>query len=256
MTIHYHIHPQFESLRRLVTEIPARFETEGTLMYQVRNSIKRMDLKEGNIWNVKSFQIPNIINQFAYRYCRKSKAERSFRYSMRLLSLGVSTPQPIAYILESNLWGLQRSYYISQQIDYDYTLGDLLRRPPVGADKMITECLHFINDFHRKGVYFLDLSVGNILVKKQPDGTTLFYLVDVNRATFFDHSLTCSESVKAFCRLDTTPEQKEDILRQYAAIAGFDFEQVKHHYAQHQRRDQRRRQLKIFHLRRGNDKNE
>lgn len=255
MALHYHIHPQYAHLQPLIAEVPRRFDNEGSLMYQVRNTIKRMELNE-NIWNVKSFQIPHFINRLAYRYFRQSKAARSYLYSLRLLELGVGTPQPIAYIEEHLFGGLSRSYYISQQIDYDYTLGDLLRRPPRGAAEMIARCIRFISDFHRKGVCFHDLSVGNILVKICPDGTPLFYLVDVNRTQFFDRPLTCSESVKPFCRLDTTPEQKEDILRQYASVSGFDYDEVKRHYAQHSRRDKQRRRLKIFHLRRGNDHNE
>ena len=234
-------------MRNEIERIPTRFESEGDVIYQVRNCIKKINVV-GEVWNVKSFQIPIPINQFIYRFCRKSKAERSYRNAIRLLELNISTPQPIAYIVEKSLWGINRSYYISQQIAYDHTLGDLFRKPPQDAQLIITECIKYINSFHRKGLYFLDLSVGNILIKRQADGGFTFYLIDLNRAKFYRRSLTCRESVKAFCRLDTTAEQKESVLRQYAEISGFDYDDVIHHYNQHKEKDNRRRKMKKFHL--------
>lgn len=247
MKFSYHIHRLYAHLRKEIEHIPTSFDSEGDVIYQVRNCIKRINVV-GEVWNVKSFQIPISFNQFVYRYCRKTKAERSYRNATRLLDLNISTPQPIAYIIEKNIWGINRSYYISQQISYDYTLGDLFRNPPQDAHRIITECLKYINSFHRKGVYFLDLSVGNILIKRQADGGFTFYLIDLNRAKFYNRSLTCSESVKAFCRLDTTAEQKESVLQQYAQISGFAYDDVIHHYNLHKEKDNRRRRMKKYHL--------
>lgn len=134
----------------------------------------------------KILQKPIPVNSFIYRYCRKTKAERSYKNAVRLLNLNISTPQPIAYIIEKNLLGIHRSYYISQQIAYDHTLGDLFRKPPQDAPHIIGECIKYINSFHRKGVYFLDLSVGNILIKRQADGvlhSTLSILIGQNSTT-------------------------------------------------------------------------
>lgn len=245
----YHIHRLYAHLRNEIERIPARFGKEGDVVYQVRNCIKKIDVV-GEMWNVKSFQIPNTLNQFVYRHCRKTKAERSYKNAIRLLQLNISTPQPIAYIIEKNFWSINRSYYISQQIAYDHTLGDLFRNPPQDAQRIITECIKYINSFHRKGVYFIDLSVGNILIKRQADGGFTFYLIDLNRAKFYNRSLTCSESVKAFCRLDTTVEQKMEVLRQYAQISGFAYDDVVHHYNQHKEKDLQRRKMKKYHLKR------
>ncbi len=242
-----HTHEQYHHLQDEITALPSRFDNEGTVLYHVRNCIKKIDVR-GNMWNVKSFKLPLFINRIVYRYLRKSKAERSFINAQRLLNLGINTPHPIAYIVEQNILGIYHSYYISQHIDYDYTLGELITIKPANVELIMTRCLQFINDFHRKGVYFLDLSVGNILIKQQPDGNTTFYLVDVNRTTFHNRPLTCSESIKAFCRLDTTHEEKEWILRRYAQISGYDFNQVMQHYHYHSHHDAQRRNLKRLHL--------
>lgn len=249
MKISCHIHKLYTHLRNEIEAIPSRFDNEGDVIYNIRNCIKKINVA-GEVWNVKSFKKPIPVNSFIYRYCRKTKAERSYKNAVRLLNLNISTPQPIAYIIEKNLLGIHRSYYISQQIAYDHTLGDLFRKPPQDAPHIIGECIKYINSFHRKGVYFLDLSVGNILIKRQADGGFTFYLIDLNRAKFYNRPLTCSESVKAFCRLDTTTEQKEDILRQYASVSGFDYEDVIHHYNQHKEDDFRRRKMKKYHIKR------
>lgn len=247
MKFSYHIHHNYTHRRNEIEQIPSRFENEGEVMYQLRNCIKKIGVNE-EMWNVKSFQIPITFNQFIYRHIRRSKAERSYKTALQLLKLGISTPQPIAYIVEKNLLGIRRSYYITQQIDYDYTLGDLFRNPPQDAPQIITECLKYISSFHRKGLFFIDLSVGNILIKRQPDGGFTFYLIDLNRASFYNRPLTCSESVKAFCRLDTTYKQKQMVLQQYAQISGFSYDEVMQHYKQHEEEDNRRRRMKKYHL--------
>ena len=242
-----YIHESYRRRNEEIAALPSRFAHEGSVLYHVRNCIKKIDVN-GDVWNVKSFKTPHLINRIIYRYFRKSKAERSYLNSVRLLQLGIGTPQPIAYILEQNLKGLYKSYYVSQQIDYDYTLGDLIAQRPAQGEELMTRCLQFIHEFHSKGVYFVDLSVGNILIKQNPDGSTTFYLVDVNRTTFYNRPLTCSESIKAFCRLDTSHKEKEWILKRYAQVAGYDSEQVMQCYIYHSHQDANRRRLKRFHL--------
>lgn len=244
---HIGIHEHYQERNQEIASLPSRFNNEGTVLYHVRNCIKKIDVTDGT-WNIKSFQIPHIINRIIYRYFRKSKAERSYINSIKLLELGINTPHPIAYIIDHNITGIYNSYYISQHIDYDLTLGDLIARRPHNGQEIMTQCLQFIHNFHSKGVYFLDLSVGNILIKQQPNGNYTFYLVDVNRTIFHNRPLTCSESIKAFCRLDSTHQEKEWILRHYAQVAGYDYNQVMECYRHHSNQDAHRRQLKRFHL--------
>ena len=68
--------------------------------------------------NIKSFRRPNFIKSAIYGWLRPSKARRSYEYSLRLLALGVATPQPYAFIEDlSAIHTLRRSYYISRQLD-------------------------------------------------------------------------------------------------------------------------------------------
>jgi len=80
-----------------VLEIVNSFGHTGETFWKKRNTIKIFDLGDEK-WNVKSFQVPHLINRFAYKYVRKSKARRSFEHAEILLDKGIKTPKPIAYI--------------------------------------------------------------------------------------------------------------------------------------------------------------
>ncbi len=247
MAYTYYTHQDYRTHYDEISKIPSRFETEGVVIYNRRNCIKVMDVC-GVKWNVKSFKTPNFINSIIYQHFRQPKALRSLNNAAKLLKMGINTPQPIACIIEQELIGIEHSYYISQHIDYDYTLGELFAQNPPNIDHILTQCLLFIHDFHCKGVYFLDLSVGNILIKKQGNNQYVFYLVDLNRMKFFDRPLSCSERIKAFCRLDATPELKHSILKKYAQISAYGFDEVMEHYTKHYKREKLRKLLKKLSL--------
>ena len=116
--IDYQINPKYKPLEKAILDIPRRFDREGEVIDNKRNVIKILDV-EGERFNVKSFKKPNVINQFAYAYVRKGKAQRSFEYANTLLERGVDTPEPIACIVYRNVFGVTRSFYISRQEEYD-----------------------------------------------------------------------------------------------------------------------------------------
>ena len=66
---------------------------------------------------------------------------------------------------------------------------------------------------HEKGVYFLDHSPGNTLIKKQEQGYK-FYLVDLNRMKF--KSLSYNERIKNFDRLSKHENMVKIMSDEYA----------------------------------------
>ena len=86
--------------------------------------IKLFDL-EGERINVKSFKVPNLINQVVYNFFRKSKAQRSFEYASNLLSLDIGTPTPNAFYERPTILLFKKSYYISQHLNCDLTYREL-----------------------------------------------------------------------------------------------------------------------------------
>ena len=245
MKFRYVINPLYEAFAKDILDLPHRFDKEGKILYNPRNCIKCIEVS-GVSMNVKSFKVPHFLNRIVYRYFRKTKAERSYLNAQKLLSMGVNTPTPIAYIVEEGISGIFRSYYITEQIKVDYHLGDLVKRNIPDFQEVMRSTMAFIASFHKKGVFFLDLSVGNLLIQRQPTGEIKHFLVDINRMTFYNRPLTCSEGVKAFCRLDSPYELKELLLREYARQSNFDFDKVISSFHYHAAFDNFRRDLKQF----------
>lgn len=240
----YEINPAYDACKELIESIPSRFEREGDVLYHMRNCIKKIAVGDGWVWNVKSFKVPHPLNRFIYRYFRKSKAERSYSNAMRLLQHGVDTPAPIAWVVEQNALGISHSYYISEQLSFDCDLHGLLDEPPADFEELLRGYAQFVYSFHSKGIYFLDLSVGNTLIVRNPGGGARYYLVDLNRVWFYDRPLTCSEGVKGFCRIDTVWKNKDFILHEYAKAGGYEYAEVLRYYKMWEKRDDRRRAMK------------
>lgn len=179
----YQINPKYANLEKEILSVPMRFDQEGELIYKGRNILKVLNIG-GIRMCIKSFKYPHIINKIAYAYFRKSKAERSYLYATRFVELGIGTPEPVAYILFRDKLGLTYSYYISLQLDNVPTLRGLFQLPEEEQMNAFRAFTCFTYDFHQKGVYFVDHSLGNTLVKKDNDGIYHFWLVDLNRTQF------------------------------------------------------------------------
>lgn len=217
--IKYEINPKYKEFEKDILSLPKRFEEEGRVIYRGRNLIKVMTLGTLQI-NVKSFKRPHILNRFIYAWFRKSKAERSYLNGLRLLDMGIGTPEPIAFMVFCDKKGVNRSYYISVQQECDSVLLDLLQQRPADFEELFRAYVQFVYDFHRKGVYFIDLSTGNTLLTRCSAGHHLFYLVDLNRIIFRKEGLSHREGIKNFCRIDLEKTDLEFILREYARLTG------------------------------------
>lgn len=216
--IDYQINPKYKSLEKAILDIPRRFDQEGEVIDDGRNVIKILDV-EGERFNVKSFKKPNVINQFAYAYVRKGKAQRSFEYANTLLERGVDTPEPIAYIVYRNIFGVTRSFYISRQEEYDYTFRDLRVKRPADLEFILREFTRFTYHFHTQSIYFIDHSPGNTLIRREGERVH-FMLVDLNRIKFM--TISPLVGLKNFYRLNATDDMIDIIADEYARLTHSD----------------------------------
>lgn len=190
---------------------------------QERNSLKLFQLDNKTI-NVKSFKVPHVINQIAYRFFRKSKAQRSFEYAKRLKDLNIGTPQPIAYYEFKTPFLFKESYYISEQVDCDYTYRELTTDFNIpNYDDILRAFTRFTFNLHEKGVHFLDHSPGNTLIKKTEKGYD-FYLVDLNRMEFKD--LDFETRIKNFSKLTIHKSMVEVMSDEYAKCSGENYDTI------------------------------
>ncbi|MGY0392980.1 lipopolysaccharide kinase InaA family protein [Bizionia sp. KMM 8389] len=224
MRTNHKVHQSFLKDAETITNFVSNYETSGTdFGNQDRNSLKLFDL-HGQTVNVKSFKVPNFINQVAYRFFRKSKAQRSYEYANRLLSLGIGTPQPIAYYEYKTPFLFKNSYYVSAHLPYDLTYRELtfdFNMPHYEA--ILRAFTAFTYQLHEAGVHFLDHSPGNTLIQLN-NGDYKFYLVDLNRMNF--GPMDFETRIKNFARLTTHKSMVAIMSDAYAKLSGYDYDAV------------------------------
>ena len=188
-------------------------------LFQQRNTIKIVDYEEKS-YVVKSFKTPHLLNQIVYRFFRDSKAKRSYENGVKLTELNVSTPQPIGYIEFPSMFLFKESFYISDFFDYEFEIRALLADANFEKrEEILKAFVAFSYDLHNKGVFHVDYSPGNVLVKKV-DNSYLFSLIDVNRMKFIE--FTDELRMKAFAKLSASDEDRVFITKEYSTLAHID----------------------------------
>ena len=207
---------EYQDSQDEILEIIRHFDESGEMLGPgKRNKIKIFDFG-GKRLNVKSFKIPNAVNQLAYRFLRKSKAERSFLYAHELRKRGIGTPFPVAFLEELSPVNFSKSFYISEHLDCDLTFRELLQNPDFPQRNEILEAfVRFTFALHEKEVQFLDHSPGNTLIRLN-SGNYEFFLVDLNRMKF--KPLDFDERMKNFSRLSSKKEVVAQMASEYALL--------------------------------------
>ncbi len=198
-------------------------EDGGQTIHKARNELKVLRYQDKDIV-VKSFKVPNLLNQYVYGNYRDSKAKRSFDYSIQLRALGISCPKPIGYIEFRQGKKLQQSYYLSEKVDYDFIIRPVLEdKDWAERESVLTAVAEFAYRMHQHGAYHLDYSPGNILVKKLDDEYQLT-ICDVNRMQF--SAISFQQGLSNFVRLIRDKQTLTIFARVYAELDGQDPEQA------------------------------
>src|SRR5690606_35783269 len=163
--------------------------------------------------------------QIAYKFLRKSKAQRSFEYACKLQNLKVGTPQPVAYFENASFWLFKKSFYVSEQLECDLTYRDLVHNFSYpDFETILREFTRFTYSLHEKGVIFLDHSPGNTLIKKEKSGYS-FYLVDLNRMQFGKPDF--ETRMKTFARVSQHKQMAEIVSDECATYTGAHWEALR-----------------------------
>ncbi|MDR1562376.1 MAG: hypothetical protein LBS54_04735 [Dysgonamonadaceae bacterium] len=223
------INPEYSHLKTFVEALPSFFEDEGEIVYKERNEIKTFDVGEEKVI-VKSFKIPHFFNGIIYSCLRPSKAERSYKYALRLIERKVNTSIPVAYIEDHQAGMLTSSFYVAIYQKYPGILRELRYTPLEGQEDLVTAFARFTAEIHNKEVLPLDYSPGNILYKKTGNDYT-FCLIDINRMRFVPVDMELG--AYGFRRLWGNEETISYMSREYARVRNFDkdkFERLVHKY--------------------------
>lgn len=217
------INKNFRNIDGWIGSIPDIFDNEGSIVYQARNTLKR--ISHGNTdFVVKKYAVPIFPNRVAYTFFRKSKARRAYENAARLLEYGINTPCPVAY-MEINRGGLlYDSYFVSLADDSPYLMRQYVDFVNSG-EEIIKQFARFTKRIHDNNILHLDYSPGNILFSVDDDGNAAFSIIDLNRMRF-DVPLSRTERLRNFRRLTRSDEVLKIMIYEYASLCGWDKEQA------------------------------
>jgi serine/threonine protein kinase len=214
------LNPKYKHLKKELIDSKQIFAISNESIHKARNELKIAEIK-GIKSVIKSFKIPHFINKVAYTYLRAGKAKKSFHNATKLLELQVPTPEPIGVIEFFSFGLLRESYFLARYEPYDFTIREVFHHKVDDVKEILKQFAKFTYNIHKKGVWHIDYSLGNILISKQKDGTYGFSLVDINRMEFKD--ISPQEGLKNFNKFwAKNDEDLEIIAKEYAKLAHFD----------------------------------
>lgn len=210
--------PQYGYMQETFKNIRSIFSGDEHSIHKARNELKIITL-DGIRTVVKSFKVPHFFNRIVYTFFRRSKAYKSYHNALRLQQLNISTPQPLALIEFFHSGLLSDSYFVAEYFEYDFTIRTPLLEPLADREAIFTAFAAYTYDLHQKGVWHLDYSPGNILIKRLDVGYQ-FSIVDINRMEF--RAISPLEGCKNFNKLWASDKELEIMGREYARLSGLD----------------------------------
>lgn len=219
MSFKYQLNPKFDNFKDDLLNIKSIFSDSDDSIHKARNELKIIEL-QGIKCVVKTFKIPHIVNKVAYSFFRDGKAKKSYLNAMELTKLDVNTPEPIGIIEFYSFGLLSESYFISIHEPYDITIREVFHHKVDDYKEILKQFTMFTYEIHKKGVWHVDYSLGNILITKKED-KYIFSLVDINRMEFKE--ITPSEGLKNFNKF--WAKDKDDLIiiaKEYATLTNFD----------------------------------
>lgn len=212
----------WERFSYFVKALPRRFALDtGQVIFKNRNEIRQFDFPPHS-FVVKEFRVPNLINRIAYGLLRKSKARRSFEYAQMLRAAHIGTPEPVAYLEERSGLLFTRSYYVSLRSSCPLPYMALMDDALPHRDDYLRHVAQVAAQLHERGWLHSDFSRGNILLRREADGSIHSDLLDLNRIRF--RKVDREQGCKNFLRLPATPAMLRTLAEAYAEARGFDAE--------------------------------
>ncbi|OIP55875.1 MAG: hypothetical protein AUK54_03200 [Helicobacteraceae bacterium CG2_30_36_10] len=213
------LNPKYKNFENDFIHIKEIFNNAGESIHKARNELKIIELHDMKCV-VKSFKVPHAINRIAYTFFREGKAKKSYINAVKLIELGVNTPEPIGIIEFFSSGLLSESYFISLYEPYDFTIREVFHHKVEDFQEILKQFARFTYEIHQKGVWHVDYSLGNILVTKQAD-TYKFSLVDINRMQF--KTIHPIQGLKNFNKFWAKDDNDLKILaKEYAKLGNLD----------------------------------
>lgn len=164
---------------------------------------------------------------------KPNKALRSWNGAHELVRRGIPTPRPIAWLEHPRDPRASESYYLceafeggssARQAFYAFNEGasEFLG---ITASKLYREIGGVVARMHQRGIFFRDLSAGNLLLRRMKNGNIEFSLIDTARARIGTRHLSLRQRLADLMRLchPLNWRERERFLPLYFETAGLRF---------------------------------
>ena len=241
------VNPKYEDISSFVYALSEQYDKDGEVIYNGRNQVKRFFLNEDQPVIVKRYKKPNFIQRVAYSFFKPNKAERAFEYAIRLKSLGIDTPLPLACITTWHGALVYQYYFISSEDNRPSCL-DLMDKNLSYREGLVEALANFFVKMHQAGFLHGDTNLTNFLYSYSPQNN-LFSLatIDLNRSTFVANP-SKKECLLNFVRLSHNREILQLVVGAYARLRGWDVKEsidfVVEHVGRFERKKARSYRLK------------
>ncbi|TVP78159.1 MAG: hypothetical protein EA353_08855 [Puniceicoccaceae bacterium] len=156
---------------------------------------------------------------------KPSKAVRSWNGTSQLMRRGIETPKVVAYFEHRDPKRVLDNWFICEHAQTRLSVRRFFIAYAKGEERVegfsfeafASELVDFIRTVHSRGVYFRDLSGGNVLVRIEADNRLVFSLIDTARARFANQRFSRSQRVADLKRLahKLDPERQAYFMTAY-----------------------------------------
>ena len=174
------VNPDYHDLEGFIRTIPDIFERSGRMLHNKRNVVKLYEI-DGKKLVVKRYKVPLFFQRIDYTLFRPSKAKRAYLFGLRLKDLGISTPDPIAFIECKRCGFFRQGYFVSTYTSYPDIKSNISLLDT--DSQLFNGLIDYLVFLHSKGFLHGDTNLSNFLYHKQ-DGRYEFEVIDVNRSHF------------------------------------------------------------------------
>ena len=214
------LNTEYRWLYDFVHTLPSSFDTlpNATVLHKGRNVVKLVSLGDYKLV-IKSYRSISLFNRVIYGRLRQSKSVRAYTNAMHLLSLGITTPKPIAAIDNYRRGVLRESMFIAELSEFHPI--DFVSVSERDRDALLDALAQFIARIHMLGVQHNDLNPANLRYRKGEGGYE-FELIDNNRMTVRYRALTEQERLKDLRHFSCDTLPYVYLLDKYARLTGVD----------------------------------
>lgn len=222
MKTYIHINKNYIQYKGFIESLPTHNYNVEKVYCNHRNVVELVDVN-GVKFVVKRYRKPIWFNRIAYTFFRKSKAERAYGNALYLLDHDITTPTPVAYIIQKKGGLFHTAWFVSAYQPYK-PLAEVYPniRDEKECDLLWKGLATFMVRMHQMGIFFLDNNMGNVLVHRQCTDY-LYSLVDINRMEIGQIPSLC-KAMRAFDQMELNVLTLLKPLAYYAEQRNFDLD--------------------------------